>query len=101
SALTNVGGGTTIMTVSDVSRIFIIASVDEAEIGKVKVGQPVNITADAFPNRRFYGVVTRIDEKGVNVSNVVTYGVDIEVLGEAGGAGSAASRPAGAGRGAA
>ena len=39
SPLNNVGGGTTLLTLSDLSRIFIVASVDESDIGTVEVGQ--------------------------------------------------------------
>lgn len=82
SGITNVGGGTTIMTLADLSRLFILASVDESDIGRVAVGQSVNITVDAFPGETFDGVVRRIAIKGVNVSNVVTFEVKIEVTGD-------------------
>ena len=80
SGISNVGGGTTVLTLSDLSRIFVIASVDESDIGKVEVGQAVVITADAYPGRRFRGKVARITPRGVVVSNVVTFEVKIEVL---------------------
>jgi RND family efflux transporter MFP subunit len=82
SGITNIGGGTTILTVSDLSHVFVLASVDESEIGKVKLDQPVNVTADAYPGRKFHGQVVRIATKGVNVSNVVTFEVKIEVMDE-------------------
>jgi HlyD family secretion protein len=80
SGITNVGGGTTILTLSDLSRIFVLASVDESDIGHVAIDQDVNITADAFAGRTFKGKVVRIATKGVNVSNVVTFEVKIEVI---------------------
>jgi HlyD family secretion protein len=80
SGITNVGGGTTILTLSDLSRMFVLASVDESDIGRVAVDQDVTITADAFPGRTFTGKVVRIATKGVNTSNVVTFEVKIEVL---------------------
>lgn len=79
SGISNVGGGTTALTVSDLSRIFILASVDEADIGKVTVGQDAEITVDAFPGKRFVGRVERIAIRGINISNVVTFEVKIEV----------------------
>lgn len=75
----NVSGGTVLMTISDLSRIFILASVDESDIGSVAIGQNVEITADAFQNDKFEGTVTRIATRGTNVSNVVTFEVKIEV----------------------
>lgn len=79
SGIDNVGGGTRVMVLSDLSRLFILASVDESYIGKVELGQKVIITADAFPGKRFFGKIDRIATKGINVSNVVTFEVKIEV----------------------
>ena len=82
SGIYNIAGGTTVLTVSDLSRIYVLASVDESDIGRVKVGQIASITADAFPGMKFEGKVIRIATRGVNVSNVVTFEVKIEVLSE-------------------
>lgn len=82
SATSNVGGGTPLMTLSDLSRVFVVASVDESDIGKVAEDQPVAITVDAFPGRQLGGKVVQIATTGVNVSNVVTFEVKIEVLGK-------------------
>ena len=82
SGVSNVGGGTTVMTISDLSRIFVVASVDESDIGKVALKQPAVVTADAFPGTKFRGNVDRIATRGVNVSNVVTFEVRIEITGE-------------------
>jgi HlyD family secretion protein len=82
SGVSNVGGGTTVLTLSDLSHIFVLASVDESDIGKVKVGQDAIITADAYPGKTFQGKVVRIATRGVNASNVVTFEVKIEVIGE-------------------
>jgi HlyD family secretion protein len=81
SPMNNVGGGTRLLTLSDLSQIFVLASVDESDIGKVEVGQPVETTADAFPGEYFRGQVERIATRGETVSNVVTFEVKIEILG--------------------
>lgn len=81
SGISNVGGGTVVMVVSDLSRRFILASVDESDIGKVELGQRVTITADAFSKKHFFGKIERIGTKGLNISNVVTFEVKIELLG--------------------
>lgn len=83
SPTNNVSGGTALLMLSDLSRVFIWASVDESDIGKIAVGQPASITVDAFSETRFRGEVVRIATKGVSVSNVVTFEVKIEVLDEA------------------
>jgi HlyD family secretion protein len=79
SAISNTSGGTTVMTISDMSHIYVLASVDESDIGNVTVGQTAEIKVDAFPNKHFQGKVVRIATKGVNVSNVVTFEVKVEV----------------------
>jgi multidrug resistance efflux pump len=81
SGVSNVGGGTSIMTLSDISRIFVLASVDESDIGKIREGQSAVISVDAYPTMQFAGKVVRIASKGVNTQNVVTFEVKIEVLG--------------------
>ncbi len=79
SGITNVGGGTPALSVADISRLYVLASVDESDIAHVKVGQSVNITADSYPKKKFSGRVVRIATEGVNASNVVTFQVKIEV----------------------
>ena len=80
SGISNVGGGTTVLTLSDLSHVYILAAVDESDIGHVKVGQSAMITVDAFPGKNFHGKVVRIATRGINISNVVTFEVKIEVL---------------------
>lgn len=79
SGITNVGGGTALMTIGDLSRLSVVVKLDEAEIGSVKGDQPASIRVDAFPTRRFTGVVERVTPFGVNVSNVVTFDVKVAV----------------------
>ena len=83
SGINNVSGGTTIMTLLDLSRVFSLATVDESDIGGVKVGQDARITVDSYPGRIFAGKVVRVATEGVNASNVVTFEVKVEVLDEA------------------
>jgi HlyD family secretion protein len=83
SAISNVGGGTTVLTLSDLSRVFVLVSVDESDIGKVQLGQKAVVTADAYPGKFFDGKVVRIATRGVNLSNVVTFEVKMEVIAEA------------------
>ncbi len=79
SSISNVSGGTAVMTISDLSHIFVLASVDESDVGSVRLDQAVRITSDSFPGVDFTGKVVRIATKGVNASNVVTFEVKIEV----------------------
>lgn len=80
SGMSGFSGGTTIMTISDLSRVFVMATVDESDIGDVRVGQQACITLASFPGRTFSGQVVRIATTGVNSSNVVTFEVKVEVL---------------------
>ena len=82
SGISNVGGGTPILQVGDLSRIFIRASVAESDIGRVELGQRALITADAYPDQRFFGEVIRIAAKGEEVTEVVVFDVMIEAMGE-------------------
>ena len=52
--------GTVIMEVADLSQMLVVAQVDEADVGKLEVGQKAIIYIDAFPNREFTGVVDSI-----------------------------------------
>lgn len=81
SGISNVGGGTTTMKVVDLSRIYAIAAVDEADIKGVAPGVKAVVTADAFPGMEFSGTVVRVATTGVVESNVVTFDVKVEVEG--------------------
>lgn len=50
-------------------------SIDEADIGRVRVGQKVDFTVDAYPNQSFAGVVRQIRKAGSAGAAVVTYTV--------------------------
>jgi HlyD family secretion protein len=57
----------------------IDTNVDEADIGKVGVGQEVSFTVDAYPDTIFNGKVSEVRNAPTTVSNVVTYDVVIQV----------------------
>ncbi len=59
----------------DLTRMQVGVSVDEADIGQVRVGQDANFTVDAYPNATFRGVVHQVRKAGIEVSNVITYTV--------------------------
>ena len=82
SGISNVNGGTALATIADMSRLFIIADIDETDIGSVKIGHAVTITADAFPDKKFKGVVKRIAPQGLVENSITIFKVKIEVLGK-------------------
>ncbi|HLG69098.1 MAG TPA: efflux RND transporter periplasmic adaptor subunit, partial [Chloroflexota bacterium] len=53
----------------------ITSQVNEADISKVQVGQPITFTTDAFAGQTFTGKVTAIQPLGQTTSNVVSYSV--------------------------
>lgn len=63
----------------DLSKMEIDTSFAEADIAKIKVGQSVKFTVDAYPNNNFVGVVKQIRLNPVNTANVVTYNIVISV----------------------
>ena len=79
SSFSGTGSGTSIVQLGDVSRMFVLAQVDESDIAEVRVGQPVSISLDAYANQRFRGKVTRIDPQTVVVQNVTTIPVTVEI----------------------
>jgi HlyD family secretion protein len=49
------------------------ASIDEADVGRIRAGQKASFTVDAFPGRTFEGQISQVRKAALNVSNVVTY----------------------------
>lgn len=64
-----------IFTIADLDNMQVIADVDEADIGQVKVGQRVTFTVDAYPDDVFNGKVTQVRLNPTEESNVITYEV--------------------------
>jgi HlyD family secretion protein len=60
---------------NDLTQMHVEAAVDEADIGQVRQGQPVDFTVDAFPTEIFKGSVRQIRLQPIVTSNVVTYTV--------------------------
>jgi HlyD family secretion protein len=61
----------------DLKRMTVWASVNEADINQVHIGQKVRFTVDAEPNETFYGTVRLIRLNATNTQNVVTYTVEV------------------------
>jgi HlyD family secretion protein len=63
----------------DLSNMQINTNVAEADVGKMRIDQPVRFTVDAFPGRRFEGGVKQIRLSPIIQQNVVTYNVVVGV----------------------
>jgi len=66
---------TKILTLGDVSDVYVLGKVDEADIGKVYLGQPARIVVESFKDKKFLGQVTKISPLGVEKDNVTTFEV--------------------------
>ena len=70
----------TLFTIAqDLTKMQINTNVDEADIGKIKIGQPVEFNVDAYPEIIFNGKVWQIRIAPITVQNVVTYDVVIKM----------------------
>jgi HlyD family secretion protein len=63
----------------DLTRMQIDSNVSEADIGQIKVGQPVKFRVDAFPDKEYSGEVRQVRLNAKTEQNVVTYNVVVDV----------------------
>lgn len=73
------GSGVAIVDIADVTRMFVLVSVDETDIAQIEVGQTVDITVEAYPDELFTGKVSKIAPQSVVDQNVTTIPVTVEV----------------------
>jgi HlyD family secretion protein len=57
----------------------VVAYLDEANLARVKVGQPVKITADSYPDRAFKGTVSQVAAQATTTSNVTSFEVKVSL----------------------
>lgn len=79
SILTMGSGATLIMTLGDLSEVYVKGKVDESDIGKVYLGQPARITVESFKDQSFTGHVTKISPLGTEKDNVTTFEVRVSI----------------------
>lgn len=82
SILTMGSGATLIMTLGDLSSVYVKGKVDESDIGKVYLGQVARITVESFKDQKFPGVVTKISPMGTEKDNVTTFEVRVSISNE-------------------
>ncbi|MGC2639127.1 MAG: efflux RND transporter periplasmic adaptor subunit [Acidobacteriaceae bacterium] len=70
---------TLVMTIGDIHQVYVDGKVDEADIGNVYLGQAARIHVESFPNKVFYGKVTKIAPLGVEKDNVTTFEVRVSI----------------------
>lgn len=79
TVVSSMNATTLFLVARDLSKMQIWASVNEADIAKVKPGQEVRYTVDALPNENFSGTVNKIRPNATMSSNVVTYIVEVDI----------------------
>jgi HlyD family secretion protein len=80
SSILNLGANATlVLTLGDIDKVFVRGKVDEADIGRVRLGQHARITAESFRDRTFEGRVTQISPIGVEKDNVTTFEVEVSI----------------------
>jgi HlyD family secretion protein len=81
--------GSTVMTLADLASVYVMIYVTEIEIGRIKLGDAVDVRIDAFPERAFPGKITYISpEAEFTPKNVQTkedrvklvFGVKVEIV---------------------
>lgn len=74
-----VQAGRPVVTIADLEHLRISLSIDETDIPRVRLGQPVVLDLDAFPGELVNGIVTEIAPAATTVQGVVNYQVLIEL----------------------
>ena len=70
---------TLILTLGDVGDVYVLGRVDQADIGRVYLGQRARIVVESFKDRKFEGQVTKIAPLGVEKDNVTTFEVRVSI----------------------
>jgi HlyD family secretion protein len=80
SSILNLGANATlVMTLGDIDQVFVRGKVDEADIGRVRLGQSARIRVETFKDKTFAGRVTQISPMGVEKDNVTNFEVRVSI----------------------
>jgi multidrug efflux pump subunit AcrA (membrane-fusion protein) len=74
--------GTVVATVADVSKLRLVADVEQKDIHQIQVGQPVEVTVYGIPNKTYKGVVDKIAPQGSTDTGSITFPVMIRFTDE-------------------
>jgi HlyD family secretion protein len=75
---------TLVMTLGDIGDVYVLGKVDQADIGKVYLGQRARIVVESFRDKKFEGQVTKIAPLGVEKENVTTFEVRVSIKNQGG-----------------
>jgi HlyD family secretion protein len=79
SGVSSFNAGTVLMTVADVETMIIKAGINEVDIGKIRLEQPVKVTLDAYPKVKFAGTIKRIAPAARLEDKVKVFDVEIAI----------------------
>ncbi len=79
SGVNSFNSGTVVYTVADLKSLIIKVNINEVDVAKVKVDQPVRITLDAFPQRTFTGRVRFVSPAAELVDKIKVFKVEIKL----------------------
>jgi len=79
SGVSSFNAGTVLMTVADVETMIIKAGINEVDIGKIRLEQPVKVSLDAYPKVRFQGAIKRIAPAARLEEKVKVFDVEIAI----------------------
>ncbi|MBD9257794.1 MAG: HlyD family efflux transporter periplasmic adaptor subunit [Faecalibacterium sp.] len=71
--------GADLCTIYDLSYLVMVINVDELQVSDISVGQSVQVTADAVPDKTYTGTVTRVSMKGSSNGGTTTYPVTVRI----------------------
>lgn len=78
-AMSSAYGGTSLLTLADVTKMHFEGYVDESDVAKIHEGMPTKIFVDALPDTTFTGVLTKIAPRGEKQEGVVNFRVEAEI----------------------
>src|SRR6266850_5365546 len=84
SILTMGSGATLIMTLGNLSEVYVKGKADESDLGKIYIGQPARITVESYKDQKFSGKVTMISPMGIEKDNVTTFEVRVSISNQSG-----------------
>lgn len=79
SPVSDVGGGTVLLRMADLSLVQVKTFVDETDIGKLKPGLGASVSVEAFPNRPFRGEVLKIEPQADTIQSVTMFPVLVRI----------------------
>jgi HlyD family secretion protein len=80
----DVGGGTVLLRMADLSLVQVRTLVDETDVGKIRAGLSATVTVDAYPNRPFEGTVLKIEPLATVNQNVTMFPVIVRIQNQEG-----------------